>query len=78
MNKEYKNTDVIYCPHCKCGLEGSAEDNTIPGRTGDESRSDDQCWECDKPFTAYRKDKDTICVSTTEDYEYEREENSPV
>ena len=62
MAREYKNGDVIYCPHCDCELEGTAEDNVIPGRTGEESQSEDRCWECDERFVAYRKDADTVVV----------------
>lgn len=78
MIREYKNDAAIYCPYCNCELEGVAEDNVIPDRTGGESRANDNCWECDRMFTAYRKDTDTVCVSSFEDYEDDYEETSQV
>lgn len=76
MIKEYKNGDAIYCPRCVCELEGIAEDNVIPGRMGEASMAVDRCWVCDEDFTAYRKDKETVCITTTEDYENAYEKTS--
>ena len=78
MIKEYKNGDAIYCPWCNCELDGTAEENVIPNRIGNASMATDRCWECDESFTAYRKDKETVCVTTPEDYEDANEKTSQV
>jgi|DEB19_MinimDraft_2_1074335.scaffolds.fasta_scaffold273472_1 transcriptional regulator NrdR family protein len=44
--------ETISCPHCEAEQDDVAEDYTISSKTGPESSSEEECWNCGKKFTS--------------------------
>lgn len=59
--------EICVCPHCLKPQENVVQDYVIPGRVGDDSAAQDECWEsaCNKPFIVKRERNLTFSVLKT-------------
>lgn len=48
--------DTLKCPLCNKVQEGPVEDYVVPGRIGESSEQEDECWDCGASFTV-------ICIA---------------
>jgi hypothetical protein len=59
----YQKGQKIKCPHCGQEQEEPVEDFVIPGRTGPESMTSNECFECTEEFDVEYVGNDTYQVS---------------
>lgn len=58
-----KNEDDMICPHCRKRQGDYAIDYTLAYKEGTDSRVNEDCCDCLKPYTAERKGKDHVLVT---------------